>query len=114
MVVVSRLGTGCHGPHFDEAEAQTPQRVNVARVLVEPSRQANTVGKVQAEEIDAGTSPGGLNPATARLRVSRTTASDKPLQLVPREQVPQPQRRERKGLRPVRIETKQPRADQAI
>jgi hypothetical protein len=42
------------------------------------------------------------------------TAGDKPLQLVPREQIPQAQRRERNGLRPVRIETEQPRPDQAI
>jgi hypothetical protein len=53
---------------------------------------------MQPHEIDAGT------------RVTR----DKPLQLVPRKQIPQPQRRERNRLRPVRVETEQPRPDQAI
>jgi hypothetical protein len=50
----------------------------------------------------------------ADLGVSRSASGDKPLQLVPREEVPQAQRRERKGLRPVRIETEQPGPDQAV
>jgi len=50
---------------------------------------------MQPHEIDAGT-------------------RDKPLQLIPREPIPQAQRRERNHLRQVRIETEQPRPDQAI
>jgi hypothetical protein len=65
---------------------------------------------MQAHEIDAGLR------APAGLSVSRATASARaePLQLIPSEQIPQAQRRERNHLRPVRIETEQPRPDQAI
>jgi hypothetical protein len=58
---------------------------------------------MQAHEIDAR--PLGAN---------RCATSDKPLQLVPRKQIPQTQRRERYRLRPVWIETEQPRPDQAV
>jgi hypothetical protein len=65
---------------------------------------------MQTHEIDAGPR------APAGLSVSRAIASTraKPLQLIPREPIPQAQRRERNHLRPVRIETEQPRPDQAI
>ena len=95
---VSRLGARCDRSHFDEAKAQAPQRVDVARVLVKPRCEPYAVGETQAEEIDAGTG----------------TTGNKPLQSVPCEQVPQPQRRECYRLRAVRIETEQPRPDQAV
>jgi hypothetical protein len=84
---------------------------------------------MQAHEIYAGTRRararlGGRNPRAARpnpsgrppagLSISPARAGDKPLQLIPREPIPQAQRRERNRLRPVRIETEQPRPDQAI
>jgi hypothetical protein len=60
---------------------------------------------VQTHEIDTrAESPG----------VSRSATANKPLQFVPREQIPQPQPRKRNRLRPVRIETEQPRPDQAV
>jgi hypothetical protein len=58
---------------------------------------------MQAHEVDADT----VRARAAQRRGSRP-------QLVSREQVPKPQGRERNGLRPVRIETEQPRPDQAI
>jgi hypothetical protein len=83
---------------------------------------------MQAHEIDARTHARGTADLTTRpagpdpgggmalpgLRVSRTTTRDKPLQFVPREPIPHAQRRERNRLRPVRIETEQPRPDQAV
>jgi hypothetical protein len=63
---------------------------------------------MQPHEIDAGTS--GRRAACR----CRSTTSDKSLQLVPRKQIPQPQRRERNRLRPVRVETEQPGPNQAV
>jgi hypothetical protein len=75
---------------------------------------------MQAQEIDASSAArcaarlnaGGRAPADSG--VSRSAASDKPLQLVARKHIPQPQGRERNRLCPVWVETEQPRPNQAV
>jgi len=98
------LWSGGHGPHFDEAEAQAAQRIDVVRVLVEPGCQPNTIRKAQAEKL-------GL---VGVCKIARNGAGHEAQQRIASEQIPQPQRSQRNGLRPVRVEPKQPGPDQAI